>query len=54
MRHSIAWPRELDVALLERQPLAGGDADLLLDDVDAGDHLGDRVLDLQRVLTSMK
>jgi hypothetical protein len=26
--------------------LAGGDQDLLLDDVDAGDHLGDRVLHL--------
>ena len=35
-----------DVALAERQLLAGGDADLLLDDVDAGDELGDRVLDL--------
>ena len=30
-----------------RQPLAGRDANLLLDDVDAGDELGDRVLDLQ-------
>src|SRR5256885_11927018 len=28
------------------QPLARGDADLLLDDVDTGDHFGDRVLDL--------
>ena len=28
------------------QRLAGGDPDLLLDQVDAGDHLGDRVLDL--------
>ena len=33
---------ERHVALLERQPLAGGNPDLLLDDVDAGDHLGDR------------
>jgi hypothetical protein len=32
--------------LAERQPLAGGDLQLLLDDVDAGDHLGDRMLDL--------
>ena len=36
-----------DVALLERQPFARRDSDLLLDHVDAGDHLGDRVLDLQ-------
>ena len=35
------------IALLERQPLAGGDADLLLDDVDARDELRDAVLDLQ-------
>ena len=38
---------ELDVALPERQPLAGRDPDLFLDDVDAGDELGDRMLDLQ-------
>ena len=38
---------ELDVALLERQPLARRDPDLFLDDVDAGDELGDRVLDLE-------
>ena len=37
---------EGDVTLLERQPLPGGDADLLLDDVDAGDEFGHRVLDL--------
>ncbi len=39
-------PGEGDLALLERQALAGRDADLLLDDVDAGHPLGDRVLDL--------
>ena len=37
---------ERHVTLLERQPLARRDADLLLDDVDAGDELGDRMLDL--------
>ena len=37
---------ERHVALLERQPLARRDPDLLLDDVDAGDELGDRMLDL--------
>ena len=46
IRHSIEWPRSDDVVLAERQRLAGGDPDLLLDQVDAGDHLGDRVLDL--------
>src|SRR4051812_6111482 len=39
--------REHDVALLERQPLTRRDPDLLLDDVDAGYHLGNRMLDLQ-------
>ncbi len=37
---------ELHVLLAEAQLFAEGDADLLLHDVDAGDHLGDRVLDL--------
>src|SRR3989304_3984328 len=37
---------QLDVALPDRELFAGGDANLLLDDVDAGDELGDRVLDL--------
>ena len=35
-----------DVVLVERQALTGRDAQLLADDVDAGDHLGDRVLHL--------
>ena len=39
-------PAADDVGLLERQPLAGGDADLRLDQVDAGNHLGHGVLDL--------
>src|SRR4030066_1461523 len=34
---------ELDVLLLPRQLFAGGDADLRLHDVDAGDELGDGV-----------
>src|SRR5512143_1808606 len=37
---------EGDVLLLPRQLFAGGDADLRLNDVDAGDELGHRVLDL--------
>ena len=36
-----------DVVLRERQRLARGDAQLQLDEVEADDHLGDRVLDLQ-------
>ena len=36
-----------DVVLGERERLAGRDAQLLLDQVEAGDELGDRVLDLQ-------
>ncbi|KAK1238641.1 hypothetical protein MKX07_004217 [Trichoderma sp. CBMAI-0711] len=37
----------LDLGLGQRQLLAGGDAELPLDEVQAGDHLGDGVLDLQ-------
>ncbi|TFB00624.1 hypothetical protein CCMA1212_007206 [Trichoderma ghanense] len=37
----------LDLGLRQRQLLAGGDAELPLDQVQAGDHLGDGVLDLQ-------
>ncbi len=36
-----------DLALLERQRLAGGDAELPFDQIEAGDRLGDRMLDLQ-------
>ena len=46
MRHSIATPSCCDVFLAERQRLAGGDADLRLDQVDAGDHFGHGMLDL--------
>ena len=41
----MAWPRGF-MLVGRRQRLAGRDADLLLDQVDAGDHLGHRVLDL--------
>ena len=34
------------VLLRDRQRRAGGDLDLLVDEVDAGDHLGHRMLDL--------
>ena len=46
IRHSIEWPRTDDIFLAEREWFAGGDLDLLLDQVDAGDHLGDGVFDL--------
>jgi hypothetical protein len=36
-----------DLILGQRERLAGGDAQLQLDEVEAGDALGDRVLDLQ-------
>ena len=36
-----------DVLLRQRELLAGGDADHLLDEVDAGDQFGDGMLDLQ-------
>ena len=47
MRLSTAQPVSLTSLLLERQLLAGGDADHLLDQIDAGDQLGHRMLDLQ-------
>ena len=43
----MAWPWKRDVLLRDRQAAAGGDADLLVHEVDAGDRLGDRMLDLQ-------
>ena len=46
MRHSIAWPRFTMSRWRKRSFVPGGDADLLLHDVDAGDELGHRVLDL--------
>ena len=47
MRHSMAWPRQPHVLLPEGELLPGRHADLLLDEVDPGDHLGDRVLHLE-------
>jgi hypothetical protein len=47
MRHSMAWPRISSFGgRMVVQPLAGGDAQLRLDQVDAGDGLGDGVLHL--------
>ena len=46
-RASTAWPCGSELVLAQRQRLAGGDAQLLLDEVDAVDQLGHRVLDLQ-------
>ncbi len=40
-------PVERDVGLLDGERLAGGDADHLLDEIDAGDELGHGMLDLQ-------
>ena len=47
IRHSIAWPRKLISSWRAGQALAAGDADLLAHEVDAGDHLGHRMLDLE-------
>ena len=47
MRHSIEWPVNVTSLCLNDEPLARRDPDLLLDDVDAGHHLGDRMLDLE-------
>ena len=46
-RTSIAWPSMPRLAGLRRQRLALGDPQLQLHQVQAGDLLGDRVLDLQ-------
>ena len=46
MRHSMAAPLLADVLLPERQLLARRHANLRLDQVDAGDHLRHRMLDL--------
>ncbi len=42
----MAQPRGADVGLRQAQPLAAGDGDLLGDQIDAGDRLGDRMLHL--------
>ncbi len=39
-------PIDLDVLLLIAQRFTISDTDLLLDDIDPGDHLGHRMLDL--------
>ena len=43
----MAWPSMRSVRCVERQRLALGDAHLQLDEIEAGDRLGDRMLDLQ-------
>ena len=43
----MACPRNRELALLARQRLARGDAQLPFHEVEAGDHLRDRMLDLQ-------
>ena len=48
MRHSMAWPCGVSArsgSIVE--PLAARDADLPLHQIEAGHHLGDRMLDLQ-------
>lgn len=47
MRHLDGVALEGHVFLPEGQAAAGGDADLLVDQIDAGDRFRDRMLDLQ-------
>ncbi len=47
IRHSMAWPRRTIADCSIDSGQSGGDTDLLGDQVDARDHLGDGVLDLQ-------
>ena len=48
MRHSIAWPCGVSARSGSIvSALAAGDPDLPVHEVEAGDHLGDRMLDLQ-------
>ena len=42
----MAWPRNSTSLCLSVSSIAGGDADLLEDEIDVGDHLGHRMLDL--------
>ena len=46
MRHSMAWPRSTTSRCLNRSFSPAAMRICCLHDVDAGDHLGDRVLDL--------
>ena len=46
MRHSMAWPWNLTSPCVQLELAAGGDADLLQDEIDVGDLLGHRMLDL--------
>ena len=43
----MAWPRHGDLVLRSGSGSPDGDAQLPFDQVEAGDRLGDRVLDLQ-------
>ena len=43
----MAEPRQRTSSCVKRQPRAGGDLDLQLHQVEAGDQLGDRMLHLQ-------
>ncbi len=47
MRHSMAEPRPAHVFLADGQRLAGGDFELPLDQVEAGDEFGHGMLHLQ-------
>jgi hypothetical protein len=52
MRHSTAWPRMITSCWRIDSFSPAGDAQLLAHEIDAGDQLGDRVLDLIRACSS--
>ncbi len=47
MRHSMACPRSWMSSCVNGKLLAGGNAELQVHQIDPGDQLGDRMLDLQ-------
>ncbi len=47
MRHSMAWPLHVTPFCVSGSAVPGGDLDLRAHEVDPGDHLGHRMLDLQ-------
>jgi hypothetical protein len=52
IRHSITWPRNGGNSVTK--PFPCGDPNLLLHQVDARQHFGHRVFDLDAVFISMK
>ena len=47
MRHSMAWPRNTTSCWVRGRRLPASDGNLQMDEIEAGDELGDGMLDLQ-------